>query len=241
MGKPTTSLPVSQLVLGRTTPPWHAFAWKSAASCAVHGDVLRIAFSGGLPGGLPGDGCNFKARPLCLPARDAVFHYKVRFGHGFDWGRGGKLPGFFIGTGSHGPDGASARLKWLEHGKVVASVSVPTTVRQKRSYNSSISRRGSFGDDEMFESGVLVFDRGARWNDVVLRVKLNGFDDDETPVHDGILTVSVNGKAVTRNDMVWRARKDVLIQNLAITVFLGGKWTCPSDTWAEFKDFWLVA
>lgn len=240
------SLPCSQLVLGRTTPPWYAYAWKTKG-CEVRGDILRVEYpagSGPFSSSRTPGGCHFKARPKCLPGTDVTLHYKVRFPESFDWGRGGKLPGLGVGPGKasggrHTSDGASARLMWLDHGRLVAYVYVPTHIRQSSQYYKTIHRKGSYGD-ELFERMNLELKRGEAWNDIVVRVKLNGFDDENKPLHNGILTLGLNGKTFTREDIVWRTSPDIHVQDVMVTTFFGGKWTSPTDTYAEFSQFFVV-
>lgn len=247
LGKPKVVLPLSQLTWGRTTPPWNARAWKTEA-CKVVDGVLRVRYpkgSGTFQSRGPAGGCNFRSQPHCLPAADVTLAYRVRFADNFQWSSGGKLPGLFIGRGSasggdHSADGASCRLMWLERGKVVAYVYVPRGAKQSAEYLREAKRNTRYGDS-LFHAAQLVLRKGAdEWNDIVLRVKLNGFEDG-APRADGTLTISVNGRAATVGGVVWRRRPEVKVEHIAVTTFFGGSWKSPVDTYAEFTDFSVVA
>lgn len=243
LGKPETSLPFSQLTLGTTAPPWMASAWRTEA-CSVRGNVLRVSYprgSGTFDSGGPAGGCNFKARPHALPAKDVTLHYRVRFASNFEWSKGGKLPGLFVGHGDasggqHAAKAASARLMWLRDGQAVAYTYPPAGVKQSAEYLAQARTKGRYGD-EVFGGAKLKFREPGRWNDVVLRVKLNGFDEDGRPLHNGMLSLSVNGRAASVGGVVWRRYPDLKVEFITVTTFFGGSWTSPVDTYSEFHGF----
>lgn len=244
LGRPMVKLPVSQLSLGRTTAPWQGSAWNTRTSRVV-GDVLRVDYprgSGTSPKDPPG-GINFKARPHCLPAADLTFRYKVRFAETFDWGKGGKLPGIFIGSGDasggeHSPYGASFRTMWRPDGKIIAYVYPPSGVRQPAAYRDAAKKGYDYGDT-LFDGAGLKVGR-TKWNDIIMRVKLNSFDEDDEPRDDGTITLSVNGQPASLSGIIWRRKPSVQISHLLIVSFYGGKWKCPRTTYAEFTDFACV-
>lgn len=266
MGRPQVSLPVSQLVLGRMGPPWYASAWhlRNAATVSTsgqeEGQALRVTFpkGAGTPGATSGPqgGGGFFATPRCLPARDVTLHYTVRFARGFVWSRGGKLPGLFIGDGAaaggkHSTKSASCRLMWQPSGGVIAYVYPPEGVRQSAAYareaaGQQHNRRLGEGDasrygDALFKKAGLRLRGDGQWNRVVLRVKLNSFDDDGTPMADGVLSLVINDRAATFTGVVWRRFKEVRISHLFFSTFYGGSWTCPETTYADFADFRLTS
>ena len=135
IGKPRISLPLSQLALGRTTPPWNARAWKRVA-CDIRDDfdrahVMRVRIPGG---------CDFDAVPRCFPATDITLHYAVRFERRFAYGDGGVLPCVWPGcTVRWSPDGRLA--VWPRR---VDSGSQPTTdslaLRGRGAWNDVVVR-----------------------------------------------------------------------------------------------------
>lgn len=253
IGRPKANLPVSQLTLGRTSPPWYASSWSTDSAEIVGdpdlGDLLRVHYprGSGTPSsrGPPG-GASFRATPRCLPATDVTLEYRVRFHSTFDWGYGGKLPGLSIGEGpssggEHSSRAASCRLMWQPGGRVIAYVYTPAGVRQSREYSLEAGPRGGgvYGDG-LFRSAELQLRGRGRRNTIVIRVKLNGFDESGRPVRDGVLTVSVNGKAATMCGIVWRRYPDVKVTHVFFSTFYGGKWTSPVTTHADFDGFSVV-
>lgn len=241
MGRPRVTLPFSQLTLGKTSPPWHAGSWRVHA-CRVDGDVLRVDYprdSSNFDSGGPEGGCNFRARPRCLPATDVTLAYNVWFANSFEWGKGGKLPGLFVGYGDasggeRSATAASCRLMWQRGGRVVAYVYPPAGVKQPASYERAAERAGVKFGDKLFQAANLAVARDG-WNSVIVRVKLNGFDADGKPVPDGVVTVSVNQQTATLEGMIWRRKPDVKVSHIMFSTFYGGKWRCPRSTYAEFK------
>lgn len=110
-GRPLAQLPLSQLTLGRTSPPWNATHWTTTEDCHIHDDVLRVRYP---------RGCGFLAAPHCLPATDVTLWYRVRFKPGFDLRRCGELPGLEAsGRGTRrGAD--KFRPAWLPGGRAIA-------------------------------------------------------------------------------------------------------------------------
>ena len=255
IGRPKASLPFSQLTLGRTSPPWYASSWSAESAEIVEdeeqGGLLRVHYpaGSGAPSsrGPPG-GALFRATPRCLPAAlEVTLEYRVRFAGNFDWGYGGKLPGLSIGEGpstggEHSPHAASCRLMWQPGGRVIAYVYTPSGVRQSREYvREAGSRGGGKYGDGLFRSAQLQLRGREQRNTIVMRVKLNGFDESRRPKPDGVLTVSVNGNAATLCGIVWRRYPDVKITHILFSTFFGGKWTSPVTTHADFAGFSVVA
>lgn len=252
LGRPVVQLPFSQLQLGRTTSPWHGGSWRVRA-CSVRGNVFRVEYprgSSNFDSGGPEGGCSFKARPHCLPATDVTLSYSVAFPHTFEWSRGGKLPGLFVGygeaTGGHkSATAASCRLMWQREGGLVVYVYLPTGVRQNADY-ARVARKNDKYGDMLFAAAKLTLQRTPSdgddiWNAIVMRVKLNSFDSDGVPVSDGTVSISVNGQAASFTGIIWRRRRNIQISHISFTTFYGGKWRCPRDTHADFKDVSCIA
>lgn len=247
LGRPLVKLPLSQLTLGRTTAPWQGSAWVTKA-CSVEGDVLRVEYprgSGNFRGGGPRGGCSFKARPHCVPATDLTFSYRVRFADSFQWSKGGKLPGIFVGSGEasgghHSSNGASMRVMWQEGGQLIGYVYPPSGVKQPAAYERAADGSKTGHGDGLFKDAGLYVTKGD-WNDIVVRVKLNSFDNDGKPNPDGVATLSVNGTPASLTGIVWRRKPSVKITHVNVVTFYGGKWKSPKSTYAEFTDFACVA
>jgi len=249
LGRPMVSLPFSQLTLGRSGPPWNAKGWHTHDSEMVddpeHGAVLRVRYpkgSGTSRSRGPPGGAGFLATPRGFPATDVTLHYMVRFAPNFQWSRGGKLPGLAVGEGAasggrHSARAASCRFVWQPEGGVVAYVYTPAGVEQPGAYCRQAERKGGRYGDHLFKQAHLRLRPDGQWNRLIMRIRLNGFEDDGRPRADGVLTVSVNGKAATFSGLVWRRFRDVRVSHVLFTTFYGGSWTCPTTTHADFSGF----
>lgn len=250
MGRPKVALPFSQLDIDRTAPPWYA-QFRSSGSYEIvpdddHSQVLRVRYprGSGVPSSRgPEGGANFVAMPRGLPATDVTLEYRVRFAPSFNWSYGGKLPGLLVGEGAatggvRTARAASCRVMWQRGGAVIAYVYLPQGARPGSAYTSHSTAGAPYGD-AVFAGQLPGLRRGA-WNSVVVRVKLNGFDDSGRPVSDGELTLSINGRAANVSGIVWRRYPDVLITKILFSTFYGGKWTAPATTHADFAGVALV-
>lgn len=199
VGRPRAALPITQLSLGRTTPPWNAVAWR-ADNCRVAGEVLAVDLRRGA-------GVRFLAQPRGLPATEATLSYTARVASDFAWSRGGTLPGVRVS------DGAACVLAWRPRGELVARV----------------------GAREMLRDAGMRLRRG-HWNTLVLRVRLNGFEDGR-PRRDGVLAVCVNGAVASVSDVVWRHDAAARVTHVVVQCRCRG---CPDGATAEFGDFALM-
>jgi hypothetical protein len=191
---------------------------------AVPGRVLRVRLHAGAidPGsmtrrGLPRSGTGFKARVLGPGSDEALLRYWLRFSEGFEFVRGGKLPGLFGGTGPsggripNGHDGFSLRLMWREQGRGEVYAYLPTS----RVHGSSLL------------SGRLRFVPG-RWHELQQSVRLN------TPGRaDGRLALWQDGQALGElQGLRFRDSAALRIEGLFFEVFHGGS----DDSWAPARD-----
>ncbi len=188
---------------------------------------LRVSYPLGEVG--PGaGGAQFKVA-LNMSAEELYISYRVRFRNGFDFVKGGKLPGLCGGdcnTGGdvpNGADGFSARLMWRTDGKVVQYMYVPEQVSQ-------------WGDNLYWDaSGQTSFAPG-QWHYVRTRIVMN------TPgLNDGMLQSWFDGVlALDRNDMRYRDVASLSIDTLYFSTFFGGSggdWAPTDNEYADFYDF----
>lgn len=151
-----------------------------------------------------------------VPGQDVELAYTVAFGEGFDWKKGGKLPGLCGGPESvsggrraDGRNGFSARLMWRADGRGEAYV---YHMNQREKYGDSIA----FPDDFRFPTQTDVAVR--------LRVTLN------TPgQRDGRLDVWIRRagdvaerNVVQRSGMEWRSDPTMAIDGVLFETFHGG-------------------
>ncbi|ONH60526.1 hypothetical protein CcI49_10620 [Frankia sp. CcI49] len=159
------------------------------------------------------------------PRDDVHLSYRVRFQEGFQFARGGKLPGLFGGdhvAGGHTPDGTngfSTRYMWRAGGKGQVYAYLPTST----DYGTTLGL------------GTWEFVPG-RWAVVQQRVRLN------TPgLADGSVVVWVDGREVFRQDgMLFRTTPALRIEGVFFSTFFGGddlSWASPINQYADFATF----
>ena len=182
-----------------------------------------------------------------FPTDEVYLSYSVYFGDNaksnrklltnqFDWVKGGMLPGLCIGKmgaqdAKHLEDGASCRIMWRPKGKAEAYLYVSKQTHEFKNLP------GYFNNEPYGESiyrGFTSFVLG-EWNDIIMRVKLNTVGQ-----NNGILQLSINGKTVTYDKMVWRNTPDMLINGIAMHSFFGGSdksWATPTQQSIYFSKF----
>jgi len=221
---------------GRLEADWGHHNLALLDDAGVPGRVLRVHLQqGGIdPGtmhrrGLPRSGTGFKARLLAAGATQATLHYRVRFAAGFDFVRGGKLPGLFGGSGPSGgriptaDEGFSLRLMWRERGQGEVYAYLPT----------------SRGQGTSLLPGSLRFVPG-HWHQLsqVLRLNTPGRDD-------GTLQLWQDGREVGRaGGLRLRDSAALSIDGVFFDVFFGGNddsWAPRADTHIDFADVVLAA
>lgn len=185
---------------------------------------LRVTYPGGQFGPAAG-GVQFKVA-LGGSYDELFFSYRVRFGAGFDFVKGGKLPGLVGGSSPTGcnpkTDGFSARNMWRAGGAAVQYVYYPT-------------QPNSCGDDLSYSTseGPARFTPGV-WQVVEHRLVMN------TPgAADGVLEAWVDGVLVLRDTArLWRAvGADFGIDTLYFSTFFGGGDASWAPAAAQIVDF----
>lgn len=160
------------------------------------------------------------------PADEMWLSYRVYFEPGWEWVRGGKLPGLAGGTkptggsGADGADGFSARLMWREDGRLVVYAYHP-------------DRPNTYGEDFELRGTVPV----GQWLTITQRVQMNSAPDR----YDGAVEVWIDGrKRLSRTDLRWRIDGDFSVDTLAYSSFYGGNdpsWAPDDTTFARFDEF----
>ena len=186
--------------------------------------------------------CGMQAK-ASLPGKleTATLKFGVRFGDGFDWVKGGKLPGMCGATcptggeKATGTNGFSARHMWRSGNKLCQGATLTSYV-----YHTQKLKRT--GDQLAFESPALggcLKLRAGKWYTIWSLVRMNTADaTGRNYKADGVLQTWVEGPGfpatlvVDRADMVWRHRNDVRIDTFYLSNFFGG----GSDEWCARKD-----
>jgi hypothetical protein len=190
------------------------------------GRSLRVLYPKGSVGPREG-GAQFFV-PLPGAHDDLYCSYRVRFAEGFDFVRGGKLPGLTGGshpTGGKPDDGGfSARLMWRAGGAAVQYVYYP---RQSTTYGSDLPYLPS-GAPARFSPGT--------WHRVEHRVAMNAPGQ-----ANGVLQAWIDGQlAIDARDRVWRLDGSVHVDALYFSTFFGGNdpsWGAARDETVDFDDF----
>lgn len=211
---------------------WQSVAWANLGDRArivkdsesQRGQVLEITYPKGAVGSRQG-GSQFE---VSLPEADELWlSYYVKFGEGFDFRKGGKLPGLTSKgsdyTGGRYPsdgDGWSARYMWKENGTAIA-------------YPYYVDMQQKWGDEIPLED--VTFEPG-QWHQITQHIKLN--TDSKA---NGVLETWVDGKKVqSKSDMRLRLGNKGKIDSLYFSTFHGGKgsdWAPRVESKAFFDGF----
>lgn len=152
--------------------------------------------------------------------------YQVMFEPGWEWVKGGKLPGLAGGRfpsggrGADGTDGFSARLMWRADGQIVVYAYHP-------------DRPTQFGEDFPTCGTVPT----GKWIQITQRIVMNS----SAHSYDGGVEVWIDGQLVlSKLDMRWRTNGDFDVDVLAYSSFYGGAsrdWSPGKTTYAQFDTF----
>lgn len=197
--------------------------------------IMRVTFPRGSwspsntrKAGFPVGGLGFLCNCGMAPRDRVFFRYYVRFKQGFDFVKGGKLPGLYGGTANtggrtpDGKDGFSSRLMWRSKGDGEIYAYLPDTTAP---WGNSIGR-GKF----RFETG--------KWYSLEQEVQLN------TPgQNNGEVGLWVNGQlAIEQRGLRFRDVPQLKIEGIIFSTFFGGNdasWATPVTTYIDFADFVL--
>ncbi|RDH42302.1 glycosyl hydrolase family 8 [Zooshikella ganghwensis] len=188
-----------------------------------HGKCLRISYQPNEQGS-PRITSRYK-----LPAAKAyTLNYDVYFEPGFEFVKGGKLPGLgpiqhITGCKAGHPEGWSARLMWARDG-------------QLRSYYYPQQRQQRCGESKMADS--FQFTSG-KWYSVSLYVNVGENDNNQQ----GKIEVYINGKKLIENNSI--TLRDSLTSNseinqLLFSTFFGGNdksWAPSKTVYSRFDNF----
>ncbi len=167
------------------------------------------------------------------PKDEYFFSYKVKFEHGFDFVRGGKLPGLAGGTansGGHIPngyDGWSARMMFWDEGKLSFYLYYP---KQTSKWGEKLYLRTSPIDTLRLIPG--------QWHQITQHIRMNDIGK-----KNGIIEALVDGKQAFFADTILFRKDDKLaIDQVFYSVFMGGddlSWASSKDEYIYFDDFYV--
>jgi hypothetical protein len=223
----------------KNQPPWNVIRSrkKVIARISAEGDStrtssqpsLRIDYAPGKVGSCSGFGL-FAAPQHAFPSTSATFSYKVYIDNDFDWVRGGKLPGLFIGSpgasgGNWEANAGSVRVVWQRKGIACLYVYIPLQVSTSGTKEGALHAQSAEFRDcchmtkkgcHLWHTGPLTFTKGA-WNDVSISLTLNHIGS-----HDGSVQLTVNDRSVSCSGLTWRSQPHLQICGVSIQTFYGG-------------------
>ncbi|OJA13688.1 hypothetical protein AZE42_05525 [Rhizopogon vesiculosus] len=176
---------------------------------------------------------------------EAIFGYRVMFEKGWDWVKGGKLPGIYggIGDAAYGCSGGrqknrckcfDVRLMWRRDGLGELYAYLPIN---ETNTNALLAVPHSTTNHQYGISvgcGAWAFEPGV-WTTVAERIKLNDIGK-----HNGELQLWINGVSVIHaKGLIFREDEKSHIKGMHFQTFFGGHepdWASPKDQHAWFAD-----
>jgi hypothetical protein len=194
---------------------------------AIAGSTMTVTYAKG--SSAPSAGAPYGGAQLCVPfaggsAADVTISYDVRFPVGFQWVKGGKLPGVYGGKqpfsgGKHNPNGWSMRLMWRENGTAEVY--------------GYITNSTGYGDD--WTGGGLAFQADGQWHHLAEHIHVNspgGSDGYVTLSYDGTVYINKTGLAITSTNTP--------VSGLYFSTFYGGHdatWSPSADMHIDYRNF----
>jgi len=169
--------------------------------------------------------------------------YEVAFDAGFDWVKGGKLPGLRGGLNSSGCSGGnksdglecfSSRIMWRASGHGENYAYIPTT-------NGLCSRAGIICNSDYgisLQRGAFAFVKG-KWNRITMLVQMNS---PPTSPNGNIAVYFNDLPAISKSSLQIRAADSVAANGLYLSTFFGGSdasWATPVTTHTYFRNIQL--
>jgi len=182
--------------------------------------------------------CGAQWRSELPSVRDTLMlRYQVFFPNGFEWVKGGKLPGLCgseCNTGGHPPtgtDGWSARIMWRSSAQLVLYL---YHAGQKGTYGTDIVWKDSSGSTLRVETG--------KWHQLAVRVMLNTPGTKGGPgLSDGRVQAWYDGRlAADTSGIRFRDLGSMHIDRFYFSTFFGGgtpDFEAPDDNRIFFDDF----
>jgi len=213
---------------------YFAPAFSGASSChfshqnfSINSGVLTTSYPAGSSSQSAGP--PYGGAQICIPSSSGpqptlALTYSVRFPVGFQFVKGGKLPGIYGGVppfsgGNHNPNGWSMRLMWRAGGG-----------GEVYSYTAQTA---GYGDD--YGRGNFSWQADGNWHTVTERVTVN------TPgASNGSVTLTYDGKQVIDQTGIDITNTNTPAGGLFFSTFYGGhdsSWAPAADQSISFQNF----
>ena len=240
------NLPIEDLMKKRAGAWNGSVSWKKSKVVNFQGQAALMVFYGKGSGTSsdPGiGGVAIHSKPQAFPLESAILEMQVFFAEGWQWSKGGKIGGFFVGHGNasgkeHSTTGASHRVTFGPGGMARSYVYLPSGLTQ----DASLRQTGPCTDcgiglpgfDKLFKAGTLKI---GEWNTIKVGVRLNTFDGQGAPRADGHALLHANGITGTATNIKWRRTPDLKISAFVFNTFFGGPDPATTDCTAYFRNF----
>lgn len=179
---------------------------------------------------------------------DELFvEYRIKFGAGFDFVRGGKLPGLIGGTANTGgdvptgTDGFSARMHWRTDGSSGSPLDRDQANITQYLYHPD--QPNTFGEDFRWDdssNGDWAFFESDRWYHLRHRIVMNSVVNGQGQ-HDAIVQAWLDGQLVMDLDNIrFRDTENLKIDGFYFSTFFGGsgnQWNTSKEEVTFFDDF----
>ncbi|OZJ06433.1 hypothetical protein BZG36_00553 [Bifiguratus adelaidae] len=169
----------------------------------------------------------------------AYIEYQVLFAPHFQWVKGGKLPGLWMGTlecsgGNKALDCASVRLMWRANGQGETYLYVPRDQQDAELLSMPPKTVADTVYGISLARGAWYFKQGD-WTRMGIYVKMN-----DVGQKNGLLKVWCDDVLVTTFDrMVWRTSEELGVDGIMFDTFFGGShpgFEAQEDSYTYFKD-----
>jgi len=212
--------------------------------------VVQVVYPAGSahPSGTILGGTGLYAVPLDLSAATSVtLTYQVYFPKGFNWAKGGKLPGLYGGHvsctgGFDALDCFSTRYMFRAAGAGEIYMYVDQSIQNSGFCNLPPQTTCDTEYGDSLGQGSFYFTPGS-WDTLSQTISLNSFSG-IVPNQDGIVQVSFNGKQVINfNKVIYRTLPTVGHQGIIFMTFFGGSdmtWATPTLQYTYYKNFVLT-
>lgn len=214
------------------------YNYGKATTKLINNTILQVKYPKGsyIPSAPIHGGVQFYASPVVFPSNMIKLRYSIMFPSNFDWVKGGKIFGIYIGDigsngGDHIPNGASARLMWRTGGLLEAYLYYSGNQVSELENEPGYITNNDFGVS-LWRGSFRA--QAGNWTDITLRVKSNSFKK-----NDGYIGLTVNNVTMEFNRMMWSVNA-LPINGIMCHTFFGGQdvtWSTPIDQYAHFKDF----
>lgn len=219
-------------------------SWRQSGLATLRGEtVLRTFYKKGSgTSSMPhseasGMSVSCRAKPL-VGAKGVVVAFDIYFDpDNWNWSRGGKLGGLFVGTGKasggrHSSDGASHRLMWQSGGGAISYVYPPKGVPQPM---RELQQSKEYGIGLHKDKLAGVFKVG-QWNHVEIGIKMNTFRNGK-PAGDGKGVLTINGVTGVMDAVNWARSPAIRLEGFEYGTFFGGPDPAVVDSVQYTKNF----